>query len=146
MRLATQMRGGFYPAPPEAVTLAGPAANRQDIRPPGDPARHLADRTCRRRRFGQGRGEPRRRRSLAVPVGLPAAPPPRPNVGYILADDLGYGDVHCFNPGGKIPTPNLDRLAAADFEAIDVLPSVERQDAHGATHLGPQGEQNSIAA
>ena len=35
------------------------------------------------------------------------------NVLYILADDLGYGDVSCLNPSGKIPTPNIDRIAAA---------------------------------
>lgn len=35
----------------------------------------------------------------------------QPNVIYILADDLGYGDVHCFNPNGKIATPNLDAMA-----------------------------------
>lgn len=35
-----------------------------------------------------------------------------PNVLYILADDLGYGDVSCLNPDGKIPTPNIDRIAA----------------------------------
>ena len=34
-----------------------------------------------------------------------------PNVVFILADDLGYGDVACYNPESKIPTPNLDRLA-----------------------------------
>jgi arylsulfatase A-like enzyme len=34
-----------------------------------------------------------------------------PNVVYVLADDLGYGDVGCFNDESKIPTPNLDRLA-----------------------------------
>ena len=36
----------------------------------------------------------------------------RPNILFILADDLGYGDVRCLNPNGKIPTLNLDRLAA----------------------------------
>ena len=33
-----------------------------------------------------------------------------PNVLLIFADDLGYGDVHCY--GGKVKTPNIDRLAA----------------------------------
>lgn len=36
----------------------------------------------------------------------------QPNLVLILADDLGYGDVHALNPErGKIPTPHLDRLA-----------------------------------
>ncbi|HEY1066865.1 MAG TPA: arylsulfatase, partial [Pirellulales bacterium] len=30
---------------------------------------------------------------------------------YILADDLGYGDVGCYNAESKIATPNIDRLA-----------------------------------
>jgi len=41
----------------------------------------------------------------------PAAEPGRPNVLLILCDDLGYGDVQCLNPDGKIATPRMDRLA-----------------------------------
>ncbi len=48
------------------------------------------------------------------------AKPARPNVVVILADDLGYGDVQCYNPSrGKIPTPNLDRLAAQGMRFTD---------------------------
>lgn len=35
----------------------------------------------------------------------------KPNIIYILADDMGYGDMKCNNPESKIPTPNLDLLA-----------------------------------
>lgn len=44
----------------------------------------------------------------------------KPNILYILADDLGYGDVHCLNPQrGKIATPHLDRLAAHGMTFTD---------------------------
>ena len=36
-----------------------------------------------------------------------------PNIIYILADDMGYGDMGCNNAASRIPTPNLDRLAAS---------------------------------
>ena len=35
----------------------------------------------------------------------------KPNVLFILSDDLGYGDVAVYNPDSKVPTPHLDRLA-----------------------------------
>ena len=35
-----------------------------------------------------------------------------PNIVFIYADDLGYGDVSCYNPKrGKISTPHIDQLA-----------------------------------
>ena len=40
-----------------------------------------------------------------------AAAEPLPNILFILADDLGYGDVGCYNSESKVPTPNLDSLA-----------------------------------
>src|SRR5580765_8390976 len=36
----------------------------------------------------------------------------RPNIVYILTDDLGYGDVSALKPQNKIKTPQIDRLAA----------------------------------
>jgi len=49
-----------------------------------------------------------------------AAPSTKPNIIYVLCDDLGYGDVKCLNPQGKIPTPHLDKLAAGGMIFTDV--------------------------
>lgn len=40
-----------------------------------------------------------------------SATPKQPNIIFILADDLGYGDLHCYG-NDYIQTPNIDRLAA----------------------------------
>ncbi|NRB52881.1 MAG: sulfatase-like hydrolase/transferase [Saprospiraceae bacterium] len=45
--------------------------------------------------------------------------PTLPNILFILADDLGYGDVACYNARSKIPTPNLDRLAEEGMRFTD---------------------------
>jgi arylsulfatase A-like enzyme len=50
---------------------------------------------------------------------LPAAEPARPNILLILADDMGYGDPHCFNPNSKIATPAIDRLAGEGIRFTD---------------------------
>ncbi|HOX04457.1 MAG TPA: arylsulfatase [Candidatus Paceibacterota bacterium] len=55
----------------------------------------------------------------APATGRSADPPGRPNIVFILCDDLGYGDVRCFNPAGKIATPSFDRLAAQGIRCTD---------------------------
>ena len=42
-----------------------------------------------------------------------------PNILVILADDLGYGDVGCYNSEAKVPTPRMDRLAAEGVRFTD---------------------------
>ncbi|MCB0688443.1 MAG: arylsulfatase, partial [Saprospiraceae bacterium] len=46
-------------------------------------------------------------------------PVTQPNIVIIYADDMGYGDLHCQNPGSKIPTPNLDQLASEGMRFTD---------------------------
>lgn len=67
---------------------------------------------------------------LRLPILVPAlsaflistvanASPQHPNIVYILADDLGYGDVSCYNPESKIQTPHVDRLATEGMRFTD---------------------------
>jgi len=41
-----------------------------------------------------------------------------PNIVFILADDLGYGDVGCYG-SEKIPTPNMDKIASKGIRFTD---------------------------
>ena len=41
------------------------------------------------------------------------------NILIIYADDLGYGDLQCYNPDSKIPTPNLNALASSGMKFTD---------------------------
>ena len=44
--------------------------------------------------------------------------PVKPNIIYILADDLGYGDLGCYGQE-KIKTPNIDQLASEGIRFTD---------------------------
>ena len=57
--------------------------------------------------------------AVVLPATLSASEPSKPNIVYILADDLGYGDSGCYNPASKIPTPNMDRLAREGVRFTD---------------------------
>ncbi len=48
-----------------------------------------------------------------------ATPTSKPNIVVILADDLGFGDVRCYNDRAKVATPNLDRLAREGMRLTD---------------------------
>jgi arylsulfatase A len=58
--------------------------------------------------------------ALFAAANLAAASASKPNIVYLLADDLGYGDVQALNPArGKIKTPHLDRLVAQGMTFTD---------------------------
>ena len=54
----------------------------------------------------------------------------KPNIVYILADDMGYGDVSCLNKSSKIRTRHLDRMADAGmvFEDAHSTKRTEEED------------------
>jgi arylsulfatase A-like enzyme len=45
--------------------------------------------------------------------------PQSPNIVFIMADDLGYGDISCYNPESKISTPNIDSVALEGVRLTD---------------------------
>jgi hypothetical protein len=42
-----------------------------------------------------------------------------PNIVFIFADNLGFGDVGCYNLESKVPTPHLDQLAKQGMPFTD---------------------------
>ncbi len=57
--------------------------------------------------------------SLACSGAAAIAAEDPPNIVLVLADDLGWGDPHCYNSDSRIPTPSMDRLAAEGMRFTD---------------------------
>ena len=43
----------------------------------------------------------------------------KPNIVFILADDMGYGDLSCLNDESKIQTKHMDQMAAEGMTFTD---------------------------
>lgn len=56
---------------------------------------------------------------IVLLAGPPVVAAERPNIVLILADDLGYGDLSCYNDQSKVTTANIDRLAQAGMRFTD---------------------------
>ena len=97
-----------------------------------------------------GKSEIRLRNALALlaaiaccapsTTALPADTTSRPNIVFILADDLGYGDLGCYGQA-KIATPHLDRMAAegmrfTQFYAGSTVCAPSRSVLMTGQHLG----------
>ncbi|MDB6116623.1 MAG: atsA 29 [Verrucomicrobiaceae bacterium] len=63
----------------------------------------------------------------------------KPNIVVILADDMGYSDVHCY--GGEIDTPNLDKLADKGLRFTQFYNTARCWPTRGALMTGYYAQQ-----
>ncbi|MFN3150295.1 sulfatase-like hydrolase/transferase [Bremerella sp.] len=59
--------------------------------------------------------------AVLASVGLAETVNPKalPNIVIIYTDDLGYGDLSCYNPNAKFQTPRIDQMAAEGIRFTD---------------------------
>lgn len=57
-----------------------------------------------------------------------------PNILFITCDNLGYGDLPCYNPKSNIQAPHLDRLASP---AVPLVAQVFQLDGFFRLDIGP---------
>ena len=70
----------------------------------------------------------------------------KPNIVYILADDVGYTELGSYG-GGKVrgaPTPNLDRLADQGIRFLSFYSEVECSPSRGAVVTGRHPIRNGL--
>jgi len=65
----------------------------------------------------------------------------QPNIIFILADDLGYGNLTSFNPKSPVPTPNIDKMATegtkfTQFYAGNTVCAPSRASLMTGKHMG----------
>lgn len=58
--------------------------------------------------------------AMGAGVAFGAQPARLPNIVYVLADDLGWGDLGCYNPDSAVPMPNANRLAGEGVRFTDM--------------------------
>jgi arylsulfatase A-like enzyme len=82
---------------------------------------------------------------LLLPVGATVAPAraDRPNVVFILADDLGYTDLGC-QGSGYYETPHLDRLAAGGIRFLNHHHAQNCQPTRAALMSGQYGARTGV--
>ncbi|MBN2295964.1 MAG: arylsulfatase [Pirellulales bacterium] len=74
-----------------------------------------------------------------VAVAASANAAKKPNIVFILADDMGYSDLGCY--GGEIATPNLDRLAANGLRFTQFYNTTRCWPTRGALLTGYYAQQ-----
>ncbi len=57
--------------------------------------------------------------AAVAPAQAAGGAPALPNIVIVYADDLGYGDLSCYNPDAAYRTPRLDRMAAEGVRFTD---------------------------
>ncbi|MEZ6016747.1 MAG: sulfatase-like hydrolase/transferase [Planctomycetota bacterium] len=70
-----------------------------------------------------------------------------PNIIIVYADDLGYGDLSCYNPSAAYTTPRLDRMAAegirfTDAHSPSTICSPSRYGLYSGQQVGRTGRRS----
>ena len=76
---------------------------------------------------------------LVTHAAAEAASKARPNIVFILVDDMGYSDLGCY--GGEIDTPHLDRLAAGGLRFTQFYNTARCWPTRGALLTGYYAQQ-----